>query len=39
MMSLSSDKQADIIAAFTITSRYLGDILNINSVYFDNMLS
>ena len=38
MMSLSDDKQADVIDAFT-TSRYLNDILNINNVYFDNMVS
>ena len=30
MMSLSDDKQADGIDAFNTTSRYLGDILNIN---------
>ena len=36
MMSLSDDKQADIIDAFKTTSRYLDDILNINDVYFDN---
>ena len=29
MMSLSDDKQADIIDAFNTTSRYLDDILNI----------
>ena len=29
MMSLSDDKQADIIDAFNTTSRYLVDILNI----------
>ena len=39
MMSLSDDKQADGIDAFNTTSRYLDDILNINTVYFDNMLS
>ena len=39
MMSFSDDKQADIIDAFNTTSRYLDDILNINSVYFDNMVS
>ena len=39
MMSLSDDKQADFIDAFNITSRYLDDILNINNVYFDNMVS
>ena len=31
MMTLSDDKQADIIDAFNTTSRYLGDILNITS--------
>ena len=36
MMSLSNDKQADVIDA---SSRYLDDILNINTVYFDNMVS
>ena len=39
LMSLSDDKQADIIDAFNTTSRYLDDILNINNVYFDNMVS
>ena len=39
MMSLSDDKQADFIDAFNTTSRYLDDILNINNVYFDNMVS
>ena len=39
MMSLSDDKQADDIDAFNTTSRYLDDILNINNVYFDNMVS
>ena len=38
MMSLSDDKQADVINAFNTTSRYLDDILNINNVYFDNMV-
>ena len=38
-MSLSDDKQADVIGAFNTTSRYLDDILNINNVYFDNMVS
>ena len=37
MMSLSDDKQADIIDAFNTTSRYLNDILNINNVCFDNI--
>ena len=39
MMSLSDDKQADIMDAFNTTSRYLDDILNINNVYFDYMVS
>ena len=39
MMSLSDDKQADDIDAFNSTSRYLDDILNINNIYFDNMVS
>ena len=39
MMSLSGDKQADAIDAFNTTSRYLDGILNINNVYFDNMVS
>ena len=39
MMSLSDDKQADVINSFNTTSRYLDDILNINNVYFDNMVS
>ena len=38
-MSLSDDKQADIIDAFNTTSRYLDDILNINNVYFDTSVS
>ena len=39
MMSLSDDKQADVIESFNTTSRYLDDILNISNVYFDNMVS
>ena len=39
MVSLSDDKQADIIDAFNTKSRYLDDILKINNVYFDNMVS
>ena len=39
MMSISINKQADIIAAFNTTFRYLDDILNINNVYFDNKVS
>ena len=39
MMSLSADKQADIIDAFNTNSRYLDDITNIDNAYFDNMVS
>ena len=39
MMYLSDDMQADIIDAFNTTSRYLDDILNIDNVYFDIMVS
>ena len=38
-MSFSDDKQADVIDAFNTTFTYLDDILNINNVYFDNMVS
>ena len=38
MMSLSDDKQADVIDAFNTTSRYLDNNLNINNAYFDNMV-
>ena len=39
LMSLSDDKQADVIDAFNTTSRYLDVILNIKNVYFDTMVS
>ena len=39
MMSFSDDKQADIVDAFNTTYRYLDGILNIDNVYFDNMVS
>ena len=39
MISLSDDKQADIIDVLNTTSRYLDNILNINNVYFDTMVS
>ena len=38
MMSLSDYNQDDVIDAFNTTSRYFDDILNINNVYFDNMV-
>ena len=37
-MSLSDDQQADIINGFNTTSRYLDDILSINSTLFDKTL-
>ena len=39
MVSVSDDKQADVNDVFNITYRYLDDILIINNVYFDNMVS
>ena len=39
IMSLSDDKQADIIDAFNTTASYLDDILNIKNVFFDTMVS
>ena len=39
IVSLSDDKQADVIDALNNTPRYLDDILNINNVYFYNMVS
>ena len=38
VMSLSDDKQADVIDAFNTASRYMDDILNINNVYFDDYI-
>ena len=38
-MYISDDKQGDIVDDFNTTSRYVDDILNINNIYFDNMLS
>ena len=37
MMSLSADKDAEIIEAFNSTSRHLDDVLNIDNTYFDGM--
>ena len=36
--SLSYDKEAEIIQAFSSTSRYLDDLLNIDNSYFDGMV-
>ena len=39
MMSLSAENQFEIIEAFSSTSRYLDDLLNIDSTYFDGLIS
>ena len=39
MKDLSSDNQADVIKAFNSTSRYLDDLLNIDSPYFEGMVN
>ena len=38
MKSLSRENQADIIEAFNSASRYLDDLLNIDNIYFDQMV-
>ena len=38
MMSLSANKDAEIIEAFSSTSRYLDDLLNIDNINFDGMV-
>ena len=38
MKSLSRKNQAGIIEAFNSTSRYLDDLLNIDNIYFDQMV-
>ena len=38
MKTLSPVNQADIIKAFNSTSRYLDDLLNIDNIYFDQMV-
>ena len=38
LLSISDDKQADVIVAFKSTSIYLDNILNINNICFDNMV-
>ena len=39
MMSLSEEKQSEVIVAFSLTSRYLDDLLNIDNNYFDGLIS
>ena len=38
MKSLSRENQADIIEAFNSTSRNLDNLLNIDNIYFDQMV-
>ena len=38
MKCLSRENQADIIEAFNLTSRYLDNLLNIDNIYFDQMV-
>ena len=38
MKSLTRKNQADITEAFNSTLRYLDDFLNINNIYFDQMV-
>ena len=37
VMSLSADRDVEIIEAFNSTSRYLDDLLNVDNNYFDDM--
>ena len=39
MKSLSNDNQADVIKAFSLISRYLDDLLNIDNPYFEGMIN
>ena len=38
MLALSDNNQADVIEAFNTTSIYLGDLFNINHLYFEQMV-
>ena len=39
MMSLSVEKQSEVIESFSSTSRYFDDLLNIDNNYFDGLIS
>ena len=39
MMSLSEEKQSEVIEAFSSTSRYLDNLLNTDNNYFDGLVS
>ena len=38
MLSLSDNNQTDIVEAFNSASRYLDDLLNIDNLYFEQMV-
>ena len=39
VLSLADNNQADVVGAFKSTSRYLDDLLNIDNLYFEQMVS
>ena len=39
LLSLSDNNQSDVIEAFSSSSRYLEDLLNIDSPYFEQMVA
>ena len=39
MLSLSEDTQSDVIEAFSFTSRYLDDLLNIDNNFFNSIVN
>ena len=39
MLSLSDENQSGVIEAFNSTSRYLGDLLNIDNNFFNSMVN
>ena len=39
ILSLSGDKDAEVIEAFNSMSRYFGDLLNIDNTYFDSIVN
>ena len=39
MLSLSEEKQSEVVEAFSSRSRYLDDLLNIDNNFFDGLIS
>ena len=39
MLSLSDDNQSEVIESFNSPSRYLDDLLNIDTTFFDSMVN